>query len=75
MKSTIRRAFIAGLCSLFAYSASAAANTVVVLEIDGGIGAATADYDGDGDLDLLVGCPDKPSRRHGASRRGLRRLR
>jgi membrane-bound serine protease (ClpP class) len=44
MKPTIRRAFIAGLCSLFAYSASAAANTVVVLEIDGGIGVATADY-------------------------------
>jgi membrane-bound serine protease (ClpP class) len=44
MKSTIRRAFIAGLCSLIAYSASAAGNTVVVLEIKGGIGVATADY-------------------------------
>jgi membrane-bound serine protease (ClpP class) len=44
MKSTIRRAFIAGLCSLIAYTASAAGNTVVVLEIKGGIGVATADY-------------------------------
>jgi membrane-bound serine protease (ClpP class) len=44
MKSTIRRTFIAGLCSLIAYSASAAGNTVVVLEIKGGIGVATADY-------------------------------
>lgn len=44
MKSTIRRALIAGICSLVAYSASAAANTVVVLEIEGGIGVATADY-------------------------------
>jgi membrane-bound serine protease (ClpP class) len=44
MKSTIRRVFIAAICSLVAYAASAAANTVVVLNIDGGIGVATADY-------------------------------
>jgi membrane-bound serine protease (ClpP class) len=44
MKSTIRRALIAAFCSLLAYSATAAANTVVVLEIEGGIGVATADY-------------------------------
>ena len=44
MTSTIRRALIAGLFSLLAYSATAAGNTVVVLEIEGGIGVATADY-------------------------------
>jgi membrane-bound serine protease (ClpP class) len=44
MNATIRRALIAGLCSLLAYSATAAGNTVVVLEIEGGIGVATADY-------------------------------
>ncbi len=44
MTSTIRRALIAGLCSLLAYSATAAGNTVLVLEIEGGIGVATADY-------------------------------
>ena len=44
MKSTIRQAFIAGICGLVAFSASALANTVVVLEIEGGIGVATADY-------------------------------
>ena len=35
MKSTIRRAFIAGICSLVAFSANASGNTVVVLEIEG----------------------------------------
>ena len=44
MTSTIRRALIATFCSLLAYSATAAGNTVVVLEIEGGIGVATADY-------------------------------
>ena len=44
MTSTIRRALIAAFCSLLAYSATAAGNTVVVLEIEGGIGVATADY-------------------------------
>jgi membrane-bound serine protease (ClpP class) len=44
MKSFIRRAFITGLCSFFAFAANAANNPVVVLEIDGGIGVATADY-------------------------------
>jgi membrane-bound serine protease (ClpP class) len=44
MKSTIRRAFVATLLSLATYAASAADETVVVLEIKGGIGVATADY-------------------------------
>ena len=44
MKPTIRQAFFAGICSLVAFSGSAAGNTVVVLEIEGGIGVATADY-------------------------------
>ena len=44
MKTTIGRALIAGLCSLLALTAHASNNTVVVLEIDGGIGVATADY-------------------------------
>ncbi len=44
MKTTIRRAFIAALLSLVAYASSAAAQTVVVLEIKGGIGVATAEY-------------------------------
>jgi membrane-bound serine protease (ClpP class) len=44
MKSTIRRAFVAILLSLATCAASAADETVVVLEIKGGIGVATADY-------------------------------
>ena len=44
MKSTIRNAFVATLLSLAACTASAADETVVVLEINGGIGVATADY-------------------------------
>jgi len=44
MKSTIRHAFLATLLGLVAFSASAADETVVVLEINGGIGVATADY-------------------------------
>jgi membrane-bound serine protease (ClpP class) len=44
MKSTIRRVVSALLLVLITYVASAADNTVVVLEIDGGIGVATADY-------------------------------
>jgi membrane-bound serine protease (ClpP class) len=44
MKSTIRRAFLATLLSLAAGTAGAAQETVVVLEINGGIGVATADY-------------------------------
>jgi len=44
MNTTIRRAFFAVLVSLVAYASNAAAQTVVVLEIEGGIGVATADY-------------------------------
>ena len=44
MKSNIRRAFLATLISLVAYSANAAGGTVVALEIKDGIGVATADY-------------------------------
>jgi len=44
MNTTIRRAFIAALVSLVAYASNATAQTVVVLEIEGGIGVATADY-------------------------------
>ena len=44
MKSTIRHAFLATLLGLVAFSASAADEPVVVLEINGGIGVATADY-------------------------------
>jgi membrane-bound serine protease (ClpP class) len=44
MKTTIRRTFIAAVVSLAAYASNAAAQTVVVLEIEGGIGVATADY-------------------------------
>jgi membrane-bound serine protease (ClpP class) len=44
MKSTIRHAFLATLLGLFAFSANGADETVVVLEINGGIGVATADY-------------------------------
>ena len=44
MKSTIRHAFLATLLGLVAFSANGADETVVVLEIKGGIGVATADY-------------------------------
>ena len=44
MKSILRRAIVATLFVLLAHGASAAGNTVVILEIDGGIGVATADY-------------------------------
>jgi len=44
MNTTIRRAFFAVLVSLVAYASNATAQTVVVLEIEGGIGVATADY-------------------------------
>ena len=44
MKSTIRHAFFATLLGLVAFTGNAAGETVVVLEIDGGIGVATADY-------------------------------
>ena len=44
MKSTIRHAFLATLLGLVAFSANGADETVVVLEINGGIGVATADY-------------------------------
>ena len=44
MNTTIRRAFTAALVSLVAYASNATAQTVVVLEIEGGIGVATADY-------------------------------
>jgi len=44
MNTTIRRAFFAVLVSLVAYASHATAQTVVVLEIEGGIGVATADY-------------------------------
>jgi membrane-bound serine protease (ClpP class) len=44
MKSTIRSSLFASLLVLITHAAAAADNTVVVLEVDGGIGVATADY-------------------------------
>jgi membrane-bound serine protease (ClpP class) len=44
MKSTIRSTLFAFLLVLITHGAPAADNTVVVLEVDGGIGVATADY-------------------------------
>jgi membrane-bound serine protease (ClpP class) len=44
MKTTLRRALIAVFCAFLAFNAGAAGDSVVVLEVKGGIGVATADY-------------------------------